>query len=177
MEEVLSCAASIKILWNPHVPSLIGFFAWEAWWDKVLTFSQLKKRGFHLASKCPFCGKKEEEQEHILIHCPPIWGQWTDVLTAFGASWVPPVLVKDFLQSWLHFPVRKKAKSLWSAAPLILLWAIWKERNRVVFEGGAFSTLRLKHSIIRSLFTWAGCIPNADVSFVGLLLFNFYGYA
>ena len=26
---------------------------------KVLTTSQLKKRGFYLASKCPFCGRKE----------------------------------------------------------------------------------------------------------------------
>ena len=49
---------------------------------------------------------------------------------------------------------------------LILLWAIWKERNRIVFEDAAFSTLRLKHSIICSLFTWVGCNPNADISFV-----------
>ena len=39
---------------------------------KVLTSTQLKKRGFHLASKCPFCGREEEELEHILIHCPSI---------------------------------------------------------------------------------------------------------
>ena len=74
LEEGPSCAAPIKILWNPHIPSKIGFFVWEAWWGKVLTSSQLKKRGFHLASKCLFYGKKEEELEHILIHCPPIWG-------------------------------------------------------------------------------------------------------
>ena len=71
-------------------PQRSVFVVWEAWWGKVLTSSQLKKRGFHLASKCPFCGKKEEELEHILIHCSPIWGQWTDLLSAFGVSWVPP---------------------------------------------------------------------------------------
>ena len=48
---------------------------------KVLTSTQLKKRGFHLASKCPFCGREEEELEHLLIHCPSIWGQWTDLLS------------------------------------------------------------------------------------------------
>ena len=26
-------------------------------------------------SKCPFCGKEEEELEHILIHCLAIWGR------------------------------------------------------------------------------------------------------
>ena len=75
---------------------------------KVHTSSQLKKRGYHLASRCPLCGREEEELEHILIHCPSIWGQWTDLLFAFGASWVCP-LVKDLLQSWLHFLVRKKS--------------------------------------------------------------------
>ena len=66
--------APIKILWNHYAPSKVGFFTWEAWWGKVLTTTQLKKRGFHLVSKCPFCGKEEEELEHILIHCPLIWG-------------------------------------------------------------------------------------------------------
>ena len=28
--------------------------------------------------------------QHILIHCPPIRGQRTNLLSAFGASWVPP---------------------------------------------------------------------------------------
>ena len=40
-----------KMLWNSLIPSKVVFFAWEAWWDKVLTSTQLKKRGFHLASK------------------------------------------------------------------------------------------------------------------------------
>ena len=116
LEGASSCAAPLKILWNPHVPSKICFFSWEAWWGKVLTFHQLKKIRFHLTIKCPFYGKKEEELEHIMIHCPPIWGQWTKLLSAFAASWVPPLLIKDLLLSWLHFPVRKKGKSLWRVA-------------------------------------------------------------
>ena len=141
-----------KCCGTPYVPSKIGFFAWEAWWGKVLTSTQLKKRDFHLASKCPFCGREEEELEHM-IHCPLIWGQWTDLLSTFGASWTCPLLVKDLLQRWLHFPVRKKAKSIWRVAPLILFWAIWKERNVDIFEDATFSTLRLKLSVIRSFFT------------------------
>ena len=43
-----------KMLWNQHILSKVGFFAWEVWWGKVLTSTQLKKRVFHLASMCPF---------------------------------------------------------------------------------------------------------------------------
>ena len=127
---------------------------------KSLNHCSVRKRGFHLARKCPLCGMKEEELENILIHCPSIWGQWTDLLSAFGASWVCPLLVKDFLLSWTHCLIRKNAKVLWRAAPLILFWAIWKERNKVIFEDATFSTLKLKLTIIRSLFTWAGCVPK-----------------
>ena len=45
-------------------------------------------------------------------------------------------------------------------------------RNRIVIEDPAFSTLRLKHSIICSLFTWVGCIPNADISFFFRFFFS-----
>ena len=59
----------IKMLWNPIVPTKVGFFAWEVWWGNILTMDQLKKRGFSLASRCVFCGKDEESLEHLLIHC------------------------------------------------------------------------------------------------------------
>ena len=126
------------MLWNPHIPSKVGFFAWEVWWGKVFTSTQLKKRGFHLASKCPFYGREEEELEHILIHCRAIWGQCTDLLSAFGPSCTCPFLVKDLIQSWMHFLVGKKAKAIWIAAPLLLCWAIWKERNKIIFEDATF---------------------------------------
>ena len=57
--------APVKILWNPYLPFKVGFFAWEAWWGKVLTLKQLQKRGYQLASRCPFCREEEYRLEHI----------------------------------------------------------------------------------------------------------------
>ena len=34
----------VKVLWNPHVPIEVGFFAWGAWWGQTLTMIQLKKK-------------------------------------------------------------------------------------------------------------------------------------
>ena len=42
----------INIIWNPCVPTKVGFFAWEAFGGKVLTLDQLKKRGRCLANRC-----------------------------------------------------------------------------------------------------------------------------
>ena len=63
-----------KMQRNPYVPSKIGFFCpGGLLGGKVLTSTQLKKRGFHLARKFPFYGRKKEELDHILIYCPSIW--------------------------------------------------------------------------------------------------------
>ena len=100
-----------------------------------------------------------------------------DLLSTFGASWTCPFLIKDLIQSWMHFPVKKKAKAIWGVAPLLLFWAIRKERNRIIFDDATFSSQRVKLFVIRSLFTRAGLIPKADISFVRLLLYRFYDYA
>ena len=111
--------------------------------------------------------------EHILIHCHAIWGQWTDLFLAFGVDWTCYFLAKDLIQSWIHFPVRKKTKVIWRVAPLLLFWAIWKERSIFIFEDAIFSLLRLKLSVIRSLFTWGGFIPKADIEFVRLICYYY----
>ena len=51
-----------------------------------------------------------------------------------------------------------------------LIWAIWKERNKVVFYDTPFLVDRLKLSFISSLSSWAGLIANEDFSFGRILL-------
>ena len=49
----------------------------------------------------------------------------------------------------------KKRKKIWMAAPLCLLWTLWRERNRVVFENEVTSAQRIKASFLSNLWTWA----------------------
>ena len=68
---------------------------------------QLKKRGYHLASICPFCGREEESLERLLVHCHNIWSIWADFFSVFGAFWTCPFRINDVLCSWVNFPIRK----------------------------------------------------------------------
>ena len=52
--------------------------------------------------------------------------------------------------------------------PQCLLWATWKERNRVVFEDSPFSYIRSKLSFNSSFYARAGL--NVDLYFVRILL-------
>ena len=138
------------MLWNPIVPTKVGFFAWKVWWGKILNMDQLKKRGYSLASRCPLCGKVEETLEHLLIHCPKVWCMWTALFSLSGGGWVCPFLVKELMLNGLRPPLRKKDLKLWRAVPLCLIWAIWKERNRVVFEDDGLSRTKLKSYFLKA---------------------------
>ena len=92
----------------------------------MFTMENLKKRGFQLASKCPLCGKAEEELNHLLFHCPLIRGLWEGLFSIPDIAWVCPFLIKDLITRWNFFPIGKKARKLLRAAPICLLWAIWK---------------------------------------------------
>ena len=133
-----------NMLWNSCVPPKVCFFAWEAWWGRVLTTMHLKKRGFQMASRCPLCGRANEELNHLLIHCPSVWRLWEGLISIRGFSWACPYSKQNLFLGWFVFPIRERAKKLWRAAPLCLNWAIWKERNYIVFDNMHFSFTRLK---------------------------------
>ena len=50
----------------------------------------------------------------------------------------------DFIICRKKLPVRKDERRISSAALCSLFWAIWKERNEVVFEDDVLSLSRLK---------------------------------
>ena len=80
-------------------------------------------------------------------------------------------MVKDVLSDWSGIPMKKKARKLWLAAPLSLLWAIWKKRNIIVFEDKVFSPTRPKLSFVNSLISWVGVVPNVDCSITRILMY------
>ena len=55
---------------------------------KVLTMEQLKKRGRHLASRCPLCGKEEENIDHLLLLCTKVQELCAMLFAIFGVSLV-----------------------------------------------------------------------------------------
>ena len=46
---------------------------------------------------------------------------------------------QGMLKKWFTQPLGKKDSKLWRVVPVCLLWVIWKERNKIIFEDVAFS--------------------------------------
>ena len=85
-----------------------------------------------------------------------------------GPGYTPKKMEKllPLMLGWLRLPLWKKESKLWRAVPLCMLWTIWKERNRIVFEDECFSRTRLKSCFLRSISSWASLIQDVEHSFV-----------
>ncbi|KAJ9707156.1 hypothetical protein PVL29_002241 [Vitis rotundifolia] len=159
-------------IWSICVPTKVSFFAWEAYWGKVLTLDQLKKRGRSLANRCFLCGMEEESIDHLLIQCSKARVLWEILFALFGVTWVLPSSVRDTLSGWCGFKLGKKRRKVWNAAPLCIFWVVWKERNRIVFDNEELSIHRLKNSFVCNLWLWTKSVVNEGP----LSLINFFDW-
>ena len=111
------------------------------------------KKRMGLANRCFMCLEKEENINHLLLHCSRTRVLWDLLFTLFGVSWVLPSSVRETLLSWNGFFVGKKCKKAWKAAPLHIFWTVWKVRNRLTFKDDMLSIQRLKYSFILSFWS------------------------
>ena len=91
-------------------------------------------------------------------------------MSCVNIVWASPFLANDLLISWKVAPIKKPKRKIWFAAPLHLFWAIWKERNTIVFENADFSLPRLKNSFVISLFSCTNIVLKQDFLFIRKLV-------
>ncbi len=104
-----------KRIWGVKAPRCVSFLVWTAAWGKILTYDNLVRRGYALAGWCCMCRSSGEMGDHLLLHCEM-------------AS-----RVVDLLFGWRNW-FGKHFSAVWNLVPLCLMWTLWQERNRRIFE-------------------------------------------
>lgn len=86
-------------------------------------------------SWCVLCGKAEETMSHLLDACEfssTLWDKGAQLFRRTDRRRGHPELS---IQQWGEDPFSNSILNrLWFAFPGFLLWSIWKERNRRIFE-------------------------------------------
>ena len=98
--------------------------------------------------------REEENLDHLLLHCAKVRDLWDLLFFIFGINWVLHSSVQEIMAGWRRPFAKKKAKKIWLAAPILLFWCIWRERNKAVFDGGGPSTQKLKNAFVHTLWSW-----------------------
>jgi hypothetical protein len=129
----------IKItpIWKAHAEAKCRFFAWTLLHKRILTASNLYKRGWIEDTDCRLCGNELETPTHLCKSCPftkEVWGilkQWMQLTT------IQSVNDSGALYSYWWRCRRKFQKSERRKVDGIFIyfwWNIWKERNRRQFQ-------------------------------------------
>jgi hypothetical protein len=122
-------------VWQPFLWPKISFFLWLTAQNHILTWDNLLKRGFIGPSRCTLCQQSEKTMEHLLNNCHYNQQLWDWGAQAMRCSQRNRSSIWDTLVNWetisFHNPILQR---IWQLLPGFTLWAIWKERNKRVFN-------------------------------------------
>ena len=103
------------------------------------------RRGHVLAGWCCLCKCHWETGDHLLLHCEIASALRVFVFQTFGIHWVILAKVIELLFGW-HNWFGRHSSEVWNLVPLCLMWSLWQERNRHIFEDLEKSVSQLKET-------------------------------
>lgn len=117
-------------IWKGKIPEKIKIFLWLLTNDAILTKDNLLKRKWQGDARCMFC-EENETIDHLFFQCPVAKAIWLVVARCLGAINVPKNLQQcwKWCERWLPLGVEYHP---WGISAIC--WAIWKCRNRAVFD-------------------------------------------
>eukprot|EP00253_Pinus_taeda_P006734 PITA_06734 len=122
-------------IWSFKAWPKISYFLWLVGHKKILTWDKLRKRNFQGPSICHNCFKNEETLQHLLDTCPIANQLWQKVGFRCQKRCRGPGNIVDTIRQWTKSPYDCEILNyMWNIIPGIVLWNIWKERNRRIFK-------------------------------------------
>ncbi|XP_059068502.1 uncharacterized protein LOC131859007 [Cryptomeria japonica] len=118
-----------KLCWNNWILPKARAFLWIALHGRILTGDRLKTIGIHGPSWCVLCNAEEESVDHLLFNYMFAQKCWEWFLRMANLCTVRNGSLKEFLVSWPMFN-QTKWGALWLVGPVMIVWLIWKERNK-----------------------------------------------
>lgn len=131
--------------WKLCFPIKVILFAWLVFHNKDLTWDNLQKRNWSELAICHIFKSNEEKNYHIFLICPYSLKIWKCLTDHFGFNRISFPSIKDAFQWW------SKMKTYWRPILLFAIWAIWKWRNRALFQNSKESYSNVLDSILTQL--------------------------
>lgn len=156
----LRCRAA-PLIWTTTAPLKVRCFCWLVNKKAILTWDNLRKRGWVGPSLCPLCRHHEEDVNHILRTCPVSNYLWDVVKQWFGVGWVPGE-VSSCWGTWRVGSVRRNLRGAWDTVVAALLWSIWRERNNIIFREHICTTNRILARVIHYVDAWTGAARRLE---------------
>jgi len=139
-------------VWDNLFWPKIKTFLWLLMKNRTLTCENLRNKGFIGPSRCPMCREEEETINHLFNSC-----EWANHLW----SWMEGTLcatnrdrgsIFNTILNWRSiFSNNQRVNNIWKIMPGFLLWTVWKERNRRIFQDECRNTEFAKEIILTNI--------------------------
>lgn len=141
-----------KDLWqNPHWVK-IKLFMWLVQQKNILTWENIRKRGFVGPSRCLLCGLQEETMDHLLNLCSFTSNLWNWVAPIFKQTDRDENDITKTLKNWRKdFSDHETVNIAWTLIPGFLIWDVWKKCNNRIFNDKSGSTQSIIAQISRQI--------------------------
>ncbi|GJW73088.1 RNA-directed DNA polymerase, eukaryota [Tanacetum coccineum] len=161
--------------WVKLVPIKINIFAWRLFLDKLPTRLNISLRGVEISSILfPICNASVESSSHLLFSCPFAHQVRSKVFRWWGLD------DHDFssYDAWLlwlkSIRMSSSLKVVFEGVCYVMWWAIWRFRNRLLFDKSPprkdffFDDIVLRSSIwcssrCSSSFNWVTWMQNPNL--------------
>ncbi|XP_013583375.1 PREDICTED: uncharacterized protein LOC106292322 [Brassica oleracea var. oleracea] len=152
-----------KCIWNLHTSSKIQTFLWRATNGALPTGHTLRVRGLQTESKCKRCGEVETPL-HLFLTCSFAARVWDLVPTMHKPNAGTIVSMRELLVQntrMINLPPSGLGRS-----PLYpwLYWHLWKNRNRLVFEGKSCTETELVTKALKDARSWEEASQSDNTS-------------
>lgn len=148
---------------NSKAPAKCKCFLWLVIRCRCWTADRLRKRGLGHPEKCPLCDQEQETIDHLLLGCVTAREVWFQLLNAWNkVDWLPTIN-SELAEWWSLLNVVGKQRQELATVVTLTAWCIWKQRNKVVFEGEVGTANKILQTIRQEGECWkiAGLLSDS----------------
>ncbi|KAJ3704354.1 hypothetical protein LUZ61_008059 [Rhynchospora tenuis] len=137
------------VLWRIKAPPRVKVFLWLLTADRLLTQTNLMRRGWPSIQACQGCSNNAvEDTNHLFVHCELAQQLWSRIVIHYT---LPPISFRDEITDfWQDNRAIPNWDLIWAATS----WTIWKERNARIFSAIRTSPDRLLPHICLAVQNW-----------------------
>ncbi|PNT63379.1 hypothetical protein BRADI_4g14963v3 [Brachypodium distachyon] len=92
------------------------------------------RHGLDHPNACPFCDQDPETSNHLFVGCSLTRQIWFELLYGWDCEDWMPGHDDALIDWWSDRPAAGKDRKSLVTSVTLILWSIWKHRNKVVFD-------------------------------------------
>lgn len=141
----------LERVWKAKVEGKVKFFVWLLLQNRNWTADRLAKRNLNCNPICCLCDQELECAAHLAVGCCYANEVWQFFVSTNEALVRVSSQANSLRAWWNKIPKNQRSKN--SQLACYVVWHIWKERGRRVFEGKELNALVLAQRIIEEVVT------------------------